>query len=323
MPSTSSIAMALRAPGDQPRYFRPQPQSDQHFHFVDFWQEKPLVLPVEECSRPPTTALYYAPPEGPYHSKEAYLNLLGQCIAWLTDAQVAKIVFSRQAFWAQQPGAWALFEQLCTAYPAAAVYCFSHPQAGTWLGASPETLLASSGSRLETMSLAGTRSAEQNGAFADKEKHEQQLVTDFILQTLSEQPGLGELEIQARTEHKAGALRHLLTRVGAQKKPDFDLTACLRALHPTPAVAGFPRREALQFLRAHEGYPRRYYAGYFGLQRDEQSHFWVNLRCAQLVDGGLQLYAGGGITAESEALAEWEETQAKMQTILNVLSLKA
>ncbi|MDO7698632.1 MAG: chorismate-binding protein, partial [Schleiferiaceae bacterium] len=91
------------------------------------------------------------------------------------------------------------------------------------------------------------------------------------------------------------------------------------ALHPTPAIGGLPRAQALAFLKEHEGYDRSWYSGYFGWKDDDRYAFFVNLRCMEIGSDGMQCYAGGGITSRSEPRAEWLETAAKLQTLEQVI----
>ena len=93
----------------------------------------------------------------------------------------------------------------------------------------------------------------------------------------------------------------------------------LDQLHPTPAVAGLPKGEALDFIVDREPLDRSFYGGYFGLKCNEKSRYYVNLRCMQLFNKSYALYAGGGITKDSEPAAEWQETEAKMDTMKNVI----
>jgi isochorismate synthase len=94
----------------------------------------------------------------------------------------------------------------------------------------------------------------------------------------------------------------------------------LHLLHPTSQISFLPKEPALHFILTHEGYDRSYYSGYLGpVNSDAGTHLYVNLRCTQLLSHEAILYAGAGITAESDPDKEWQETQHKMQTIGNVL----
>jgi len=81
-----------------------------------------------------------------------------------------------------------------------------------------------------------------------------------------------------------------------------------------------------EFFKSHklilnnEKHDRAYYTGFLGpLNMDNKSHLFVNLRCLQLFNRKYVLYSGAGITASSVAEREWEETDNKMMTMLNVM----
>ena len=187
------------------------------------------------------------------------------------------------------------------------------------MGASPETLLKSEAEILTTISLAGTRKIGEESDFGPKEFEEQQLVTDYIREVFEADSGIDELEIAKRTIKKAGNLIHLASNIRAKKNDNFQLNEFLKGFHPTPAVGGFPKPGALKIISELEKHSRSYYSGYFGLKKKDSFHYFVNLRCMQLFNNSVVLYAGGGITKDSIALDEWLETESKMKTLLNVL----
>jgi isochorismate synthase len=94
----------------------------------------------------------------------------------------------------------------------------------------------------------------------------------------------------------------------------------LELLHPTSAVCGMPKKPSQDFVLANEGYQRAFYSGFIGpINLDQETHLFVNLRCMQIDTHLLTLYAGAGITEDSQPEKEWKETEMKCQTLLNVL----
>lgn len=251
--------------------------------------------------------------------KEQYLNLLQRTIAHIKEEQLGKIVVSRAAYYLQPINPVSVFKKLVKAYPSACVYLLTHPKAGTWMGATPELLLKSEDEAVSSMSLAGTRKKGEESGFTDKEVHEQQMVTDFIYSIFLDNPNLTGITKNDPQLHEAGNLVHFKTEIKAQLQRGFQVLPFVKQLHPTPAVAGFPRMKALEFIAGHEGYDREFYAGFFGLKGRYDFQFFVNLRCMQIFDNSVVLYAGGGITKDSDPTAEWEETEDKLQTLLKVL----
>ena len=94
----------------------------------------------------------------------------------------------------------------------------------------------------------------------------------------------------------------------------------LRLLHPTSAVCGMPKESALHFNQQLEGYDRSFFSGFLGpVNMQDETHLFVNLRCMQLLDQQAALYAGAGVTIDSEPQREWEETELKMRTMQQVM----
>jgi len=117
-------------------------------------------------------------------------------------------------------------------------------------------------------------------------------------------------------------LYHLETPVQGKLMDKHDLFDCIKALHPTPAVAGIPTQQAKQWLLDNENYHRGWYTGAFGwIDANMNGDISVMLRCA-LIDTDKQeinLFSGAGLVAESDPDSEWQETELKMQTIMEML----
>jgi isochorismate synthase len=219
-------------------------------------------------------------------------------------------------------------------------YCWFHPEVGTWIGATPEQFINLERETLRTVALAGTQHKTEfpEPKWTSKEIEEQQMVTNYIIDTLKAYAN--DINIGDAKTVGAGNLWHLKTEIKA-KVENADLDKIIKALHPTSAVCGMPKEEANAFIQEHESYDRAYYSGFLGelnvkeektrSQRHKNqehqvflslktiSNLYVNLRCMQIFQDALHLYVGGGITKDSEPTAEYLETKAKSQTLLNVL----
>lgn len=257
-----------------------------------------------------------------------YLRTLAEALhALRIDSTLEKVVVSRPVLAtvsntsAGDLPAGSILEALDQAHPDAFVFAFAW-NGQLWMGATPETLLKQTGAhQWETQSLAGTRQTAEllNDPWREKEREEQGMVTRFIVERLHAL-GARDIEAAAPSERVAGHLSHLCSRIAFHSvKPALEIA---RALHPTPAVAGLPQADALDWIRAHEGYDRGCYTGFLGWTGNTQgTHLFVNLRCMQLDNGNALLYVGGGITAQSDPHAEWEETEHKAETLRSVLRM--
>lgn len=227
-----------------------------------------------------------------------------------------KVVIARKELLDLEIDIAKVFYLLCAAYPKAIVYVL-HLEGEVWVGATPETLLTAGEEGLRTMSLAGTRRPD-GPEFTEKEYDEQLAVTESIEDILL---GLGCSKIDARgpVPVSAGPIEHLQTVIEASLPSSGSSIDWAKALHPTPAVCGMPKKEALEIIGEIEDFDRSLYAGFIGWISDENARYYVNLRCMQVGKKHVALYAGGGITAQSDAKAEFAETVNKLETLKSVI----
>ncbi|SEG03450.1 chorismate-binding protein [Algoriphagus boritolerans] len=215
------------------------------------------------------------------------------------------------------------FLNMIEAYPNSFVNFFHIPTIGTWIGASPETLIKTKEEQFHTMALAGTQPASgenplKSAAWTQKEIEEQALVCRYIVDCFKK-IRLREYEEHGPKTIMAGNLLHLRTDFKVDMKatgfPQLG-SVMLDLLHPTSAVCGMPRKEAHDFLQAHEGFDRSFFAGFLGpVNIEAETTIFVNLRTASFVGNKAILYAGAGVTEDSDPDKEWEETELKCQII--------
>ncbi|MGS2761275.1 chorismate-binding protein [Sinomicrobium sp. M5D2P9] len=267
--------------------------------------------------------------------REKHIALVKKGVEAIRKGKLKKVVLSREEeVPVRGKDPVSVFQRLLESYETAFCYIWYHPQIGLWLGATPETLLYINGCVLRTMALAGTQkfSGTTKVNWGEKERQEQQVVTDSIVDSLRFQ--VKSLKISAAGTHRAGNLLHIKTDIQATLIPEYktkNIAPLLHSLHPTPAVCGFPKEEARRFIRENEGYDRSFYAGFLGeLNADVESNsvsgtgnrdsaLYVNLRCMQIKDTMASLYIGGGITRDSVPESEWEETVHKSYTMKRIL----
>lgn len=207
-----------------------------------------------------------------------------------------------------------LIEKLNKHYPSAFVYCLYTSDFGLWVGASPEVLLSESDEDFETVALAGTQLYKENLEWSDKEREEQAIVESYITEELESLDVLFFKGVVSTVQ--AGDLAHLKTTFFINKTAEYsDL---VDVLHPTPAVCGMPKDDALNLISENEHYNRELYTGFLG-PSFEHTQLFVNLRCMQLFQDKARIYVGGGITKNSDVQEEWNETELKAQTMLSIL----
>jgi isochorismate synthase len=201
----------------------------------------------------------------------------------------------------------------------------------TLVGASPELLVSRFGDQVRCRPFAGSarRSVDPgvdraNGAAlaaSGKNRYEHRLVVDAIREALA--PLCSSLDVDAEPQlHHTDALWHLSTRVtGTLREVSTTALDLALALHPTPAVGGYPTAEATAVITELEG-DRGFYAGATGWCDSFGDGRWVvSIRCAELsADRRTAVaHSGGGIVAESDPFEELDETTTKFRTIMTGL----
>jgi isochorismate synthase len=257
-------------------------------------------------------------------SKAEYCKRIELLTAMMESGPLHKCVLSRRLDLDDPDETMApeLFNQLCNQYPNAFVSLIHIPGAFTWTGATPERLLKIRNQKGYTTSLAATR--PYIGLLPDisewnvKETEEQQLVTDYILDVLKNE-NVHSVECNGPLSMQAGNLIHIKTDIHFSITPQTEIVSLIKALHPTPAVCGLPKDKAFNIINTIEPHDREYYAGYLGVVGKENLELFVNLRCMRWLGGKPSLFIGGGITAASVPEQEWEETNFKAHTLLDVI----
>ena len=263
-------------------------------------------------------------------NKEEFKKLVKESIEAISQGHYQKIVPSRtkEIALASNFNPIDEFFKLCSSYDNAFVSIVFIPNVGLWMGATPELLLSVENMKLfKTEALAGTQSIDNNfdlynAAWKQKEIEEQALESRYIINCFKS-IRLREFDEYGPKTVQAGNLIHLKTEFSVDmEKVSYPLlgTAMLDLLHPTSAICGMPMKAAAQFLKDREGFDRSYFSGYLGPSNIEnKTSLFVNLRCMQILKNKAILYAGAGVTEDSDPESEWNETEMKFQTLLNVI----
>jgi isochorismate synthase len=219
------------------------------------------------------------------------------------------------------------FVNACEKYPNAFVNLTFSTKTGLWFGASPETLIEDKKHEyFKTMALAGTQLKSEKSiaetTWTQKEIEEQAYVSRYIINCFKK-IRLREFDEIGPKTVQAGNLLHLKTTFKVHTEltnfPELG-SVMLKLLHPTSAICGMPKEPALDFISKEEKHNRSYFSGFIGpVHLNGLSHLFVNLRCCQLNNQSVTFYAGAGITEDSKAEKEWEETEMKCKVLSEIV----
>lgn len=272
---------------------------------------RPLAPPVWERSTPPGE----------------YFPAVRAAIAAHTPAS-GKTVLSRVLCGTSHAPSWGTAaDELFDAFPSTFRYICWSPATGGWMGATPELLarVDTAAASISTVALAGTRLASAAAPWDEKNRREHAMVADFLAAALASR--CDSVTVGPVGSVPYGNIEHLCRPLSATLRPGTDPDDIIDLINPTPAVAGFPRDEAVARIAALEPHPRRFYAGFVEMSsagRPSVRSLYVNLRCASFDPAGRRacVYAGGGITALSDPEAEWAETARKAAPLVSALRLQ-
>jgi isochorismate synthase len=251
----------------------------------------------------------------------------------IASGRFAKIVAARRCVvdLTQDVEDTAFMSRLFASYPDCTHFAVRRNDA-TFLGATPETLFRKNGLSVETHALAGTRRVKDDPTFdagpmmeslrtSNKDLVEHSLVVKKICDELLP---LSTRIRYSSTPHvrRVRNLVHLQTPIQTDVKPHVDPFHLLDALHPTPAIGGFPAKEAVKWLAANEPLERGWFGGVVGwCDAAGNAEFAVSIRCGVLMPKRAFIYAGAGIVRDSDHASEYTETGAKMFPLVRALGV--
>ena len=153
-----------------------------------------------------------------------------------------------------------------------------------------------------------------------KDRLEHALVVEDIAARL--EPFASHIEVPAEpTLRRMAAVQHLSSEIHCRLEGEHSAFRLIEELHPTPAVGGTPRAEALTFIDKTEGIDRGWYSGGIGwVDAAGDAEIALALRCALARGQEARLYAGAGVVAESDPDEELVETRLKLRPMLELLA---
>lgn len=291
------------------------------------WGDERL-LQAEPLSKGPAARHLRLKPSRPPEDWMAAVAAAGER---LRAGAAAKVVLAREVV-ARGEGVLAgakVAAALRRAYPGCYTWLLTGADGSTFVGASPELLVRRTGRTAESLPLAGTTARGPDAAgdealaqallASSKDTLEHRVTADFVVERLR---ALALTVDAGRTEIlRLPNLQHLATRVGAglpEHPPSvLELGA---ALHPTPAVGGFPVEPALALARELEQMERGWYAGAVGwVDAAGDGELAVAIRCGLLWEDAARLFAGNGLMPDSDPAQELRETELKLRPLLDAL----
>ncbi len=257
----------------------------------------------------------------------SYSAALERALELVESGELRKLVLAvRQRLQLETPlDPLRLLAELRRSQPGSCRFLWQQAEGEALLGASPERLLTLRQGQLRSDALAGTAPwGEPAEALlrSAKDRHEHELVVETIT-TVLRRAGLSPRRPRHPRLARHGSLVHLHSPITAPVgDPGQRLLSLAEALHPTPAVAGLPRREAMTWLRSLEPFERGHYAAPIGwIDSEGDADLRVAIRSGTLRNGQLELTAGAGLVRGSRPERELQEVALKLGVLQQQLSL--
>ena len=200
------------------------------------------------------------------------------------------------------------------------------------LSSSPECFLKLEGRQIVTRPIKGTRargpSSDDHLArellSSPKDNAELLMIIDLERNDLGRVCEFGSVHVPELVRIESFAtVHHLVATVAGTLRPEVHPVDCVRACFPGGSITGAPKIRAMEIIDELEPQARGIYTGAIGFfdPAHDRSHFNIAIRTAVYQPGGrLTFQAGGGIVADSDPAAEYDETLAKAQGIFNALN---
>jgi menaquinone-specific isochorismate synthase len=263
---------------------------------------------------------------------DRWMAMVSEAVGRIRGGQLEKVVLARAAeVNATQPiDPIRILTALDERYPECYRFLIEPEPGHAFFGATPELLANIDGWQIRTDALAGSlrrgatpeedKSLGQRLLADPKERHEHALVVQDIEQRLA--PLTSNLEVAGEPSLRTlRNIQHLYTPISARLTAGVDALHVVEAMHPTPALGGTPRQQALDLIAELEPHPRGWYGAPVGwLDGEGNGQFAVAIRSAVSAGNNARLYAGAGIVADSIPEREWQETALKFRPMMDILS---
>ncbi len=243
-----------------------------------------------------------------------YQSLVQRAIQTIGSGQCEKLVTSR--IFKLESNDFAietLVEKWISVFLDAFVFVLQHPEYGLWIGASPELLLYRNGRSLHSVALAGSKAKDDLSEWGDKEREEHEVVARMIKDTFIAK-GVSEVVASETKVLNFRNVKHLCTNISGYYSGDFG--GLVKSLYPTPALSGWPKWQAIEWLCKNEPFQRGLYGGVLNFSEGPEQWSMVILRCCHKTSNGWLGHVGGGVMLDSEPELEWQETEWKRQAFI-------
>ncbi|MFH0286953.1 aminodeoxychorismate synthase component I [Vibrio owensii] len=199
------------------------------------------------------------------------------------------------------------------------------------ISVSPERFLELKDNVIETKPIKGTRPRSQNTELdqanahdlqtAEKDQAENLMIVDLLRNDIGRVASPGSVHVPKLFDIESfPAVHHLVSTIRADLDIQYSAADLLRACFPGGSITGAPKVRAMQIIEELEPHRRSAYCGSIGyISRHGRMDTSITIRTLVAEDNKLYAWAGGGVVADSDCAAEYQETLDKLSKILPAL----
>ncbi|WP_420065692.1 aminodeoxychorismate synthase component 1 [Pectobacterium colocasium] len=266
----------------------------------------------------------------PNMSREAYGEKFRKIQDYLLAGDCYQVNLAQRFSAAYHGDEWQAFLQL-SAGNKAPFSAFLRLAENTVISVSPERFLWLEDHRIQTRPIKGTlprladpeadKQQTERLANSEKDRSENLMIVDLLRNDIGRVAVPGSVRVPERfVVEPFPAVHHLVSTIEARLPDDCPATTLLRACFPGGSITGAPKIRAMQIIEELEPQRRNAYCGsvgYISLCGTMDTN--ITIRTLLTERGRIYCWAGGGIVADSQEQAEYQETFDKVGRILPLL----
>ncbi|WP_434511311.1 anthranilate synthase component I family protein [Desulfitobacterium sp. AusDCA] len=264
-------------------------------------------------------------------SREDFLQRVRQIQEYIRAGDIFQCVPSQRFSKEIQLNPWIVYEKLRIINPSPYLYCLFADKE-TLVGSSPELLISSVGSLIQTRPIAGTRPRGRDSEedhirevellHDPKEMAEHAMLVDLGRNDIGRVSQYGTVKVREQAAiQRFSHVMHLVSTVQGNLDPAYDSLDALKSVFPAGTLSGAPKVRALEILQELEPEPRGAYGGALGIMRwNGDLDFCITIRTLFIQENQIYVQAGAGIVFDSVPEREYEETVHKAGALLKVVN---
>jgi len=255
-------------------------------------------------------------------SREEFYNMIHQSKNLIGNTELEKIVISRKKIYNFNFNYKEQFNFITESenqFPECTTFLYDFKDSGIFFGVTPETLFKTKNNQFYSEALAGTFDSSIDEV-SSKELKEHDFVVDYLKEKISTFSYDENIQTNPHLIN-LGKMKHLKTKIKSKLKEGASPFKIIYKLHPTPAVAGYPKNAAINNINTLESHDRGWYSGPIGwISTQYNAEFKVAIRSGVAKKEQIDIFAGCGITQDSQNDIEYNESEMKFNSILSVLN---